>query len=47
MTVGLFGSPSVHKPWKESRMHEVLDEVYLQIFLGMDITFRDESNDGN
>jgi len=27
--------------------HEVVNEVYLQIFLEMDVTFRDETNDGN
>ena len=32
---------------KESRMHAVLNEVYLQKILGMGVTFRDESNDGN
>jgi len=28
-------------------MHEVINEVYLQKFLGMGVTFRDESSDGN
>ena len=32
---------------KKSRMYEGLNEIYLQIFLGMSIIFRDESNDGN
>ena len=32
---------------KESRMHAVLNEVYLQKILGMSVTFRDESSDGN
>ena len=27
--------------------HEGLNEVYLQIFSEMGVTFRDESNDGN
>ena len=28
-------------------MHEALNKVYLQNLLGMGVTFRDESNDGN
>ena len=36
---------------RESRMHGVLNEVYLKYicktFSVMDVTFRDESNDGN
>ena len=34
-------------PIKKSRRHGVLNEVYLRFFLGMGVTFRDESNDGN
>ena len=32
---------------KESRMHEILNEVYLQNFLEMCVIFRNESNNGN
>ena len=32
---------------RESRMHGVLNVVYLQKFSGIGVTFRDESNDGN
>ena len=28
-------------------MYVILNEVYLRNFLGMDVIFRDESNDGN
>ena len=38
---------SVHNPRKESCMYEVLNEVYLQNYFKMSITFCDESNDGN
>ena len=34
-------------PGKKIRMHEALNEVYLQTFLGMCVTFHDESNDSN
>ena len=44
---GLFGSPSAHKPRKESHMYGVLNEVYLQNLFRIDIIFRDESNNGN
>ena len=39
--------PSAHNSRKESHMYEVLNEVYLQNYFKMSITFCDESNDGN
>jgi len=43
----MFGSLHATRATKESYMHEVLDEIYLQNFLWMDIIFRDESSNGN
>ena len=45
--LALFVFPILFHSTKESRMHGVLNEVYLQTFLGMGVTFRNESNDGN
>ena len=38
---------NAHVSEKKYYIHGVLNEVYLQIFLGMAVTFRNESNDGN
>ena len=40
-------NPRIRFLRKESCPHEVLNEVYLQFFLRMDVTFHDESNDSN
>ena len=32
---------------EKSRMHGILNELYLRNFLEMDVIFRDESNNGN
>ena len=38
---------STKRAKKKSCLHKALNEVYLQNFLRIDITFHDESNDGN
>ena len=42
-----FGLVALLALQKKSYMHEVLNEVYLQTFLRLGVTFRDESNDDN
>ena len=43
----LFAFKAVASATKESCMHGVLNKIYLQFFLKLGVTFRDESNDGN
>ena len=43
----VFGFLPARFPRRESRMHGVLNEVYLQIFSEIGVTFLDEFNVGN
>ena len=45
--MALFAFKALASAIKESRMHGVLNKVYLKTFSEMGVTFRDESNDGN
>ena len=47
LVLEILGTVHVRFPIEEYRMSRVLNEVYLRNFLGMDVIFRDESNDGN